>query len=259
MNSARRAAAAWACWRWAWRSRAIETDSRPICAISKATCAASDRPGRWPRWAIRSAAARSAEPPAEPVTSRPRRSRAGGRSPSRLRQRVAGVALDQPARPGQHLRRRRCVPRLPRLPRPAARRRRRPAAEPGAGRHWWAAYPRPGRTRPASPLRWRATPPPPESPRAIATIVLRDGPGPAHRRRVRHRLALHRHQHPGCRDPGAANLCGVGTPWQGRGAVRPRWPGGAAARAGAGLVRPVVGVHCRVLPCVLRRAGVTGR
>ncbi len=177
MNSARRAAAAWACWRWAWRSRAIETDSRPICAISKATCAASDRPGRWPRWAIRSAAARSAEPPAEPVTSRPRRSRAGGRSPSRLRQRVAGVALDQPARPGQHLRRRRCVPRLPRLPRPAARRRRRPAAEPGAGRHWWAAYPRPGRTRPASPPRWRATPPPPRnhparSPRSCCVTVL---------------------------------------------------------------------------------------
>jgi len=72
----RRAAAACPCRSWASRSRAIEIDSRPICAISNATCAASDRPGRRPPWAIRNAAARSAEPPAEPVTSRPRRSRA---------------------------------------------------------------------------------------------------------------------------------------------------------------------------------------
>jgi len=58
---------------------------------------------------------------------------------------------------------------------------------------------------------------------------------------------------------GAANSYGVGTQWEGGGAGRPGRPSSADGRAGAGLVRPLVGVHCRVLPWALRAAGATGR
>ncbi len=104
MNAARLAAVACA-WRpWASRSRAIETDSRPTWATRSATCAASDRPGRRPPWAICNAAAQrraSRGPRDRPSTALPSGSVV---VPRRLRQRAIGVALDQPARRSQHLR-----------------------------------------------------------------------------------------------------------------------------------------------------------